>query len=152
MTKIHGTAVGIVTRITPVAATSTRKAFTSVDIEMAPEERSGKGYKERVAIRSVGEPPSRCQVGAIVSVSGELSASTFEAKGKWYARLSIYGRIEVVDDAPQGNSVASTNQLLPQQAYPKQTTDYRPPAAKEQPVANSPALPLSEEDTSEVPF
>ena len=146
MQKIHGTAVGIVKRITPVAATGTRKAFTSVDIEMAPEERTGKFYKERVAIRSMGDPPSRCQEGAIVSVSGELSASTFEAKGKWFARITIYGRIEVVDDAPQGQAHQTA------QCVGVPLPNSGPLAPKKMDVATSPALPLSEEDTSEVPF
>jgi len=96
MTKPNCTAVGTVIRVAQVPASERAKPFTSVDIETAPEERSGKGYKMRVSIRVAGECPSACVQGALVSISGPGSLTTFEHNGKHYPKLTIYGRPEVM--------------------------------------------------------
>lgn len=101
MTKPNCTAVGTVTRVAQVPASERAKPFTSVDIEMAPEERSGKGYKMRVSIRVAGECPSACVQGALVSISGPGSLTTFEHNGKHYPKLTIYGRPEVIAGDPR---------------------------------------------------
>lgn len=149
MTRIHGTAAGIVTRRVEVPANGTRKAFWSVEIELAPKEYNAKQYKERVSIRSVGDPPTRCQVGAIVSVSGEVSGSVIEAKGKHYARMTIYGRIEIIDDAPKGRG---TEPLPSSQCVGVPIPKSGPLAPKNIDVATAPAPWEGGDDSENVPF
>ena len=135
------TAVGTVTDVTQVTPNNGGKPYTSVKIEMAPEERTGKGYKQRVNIRVAGENPSRCVKGAIISISGPLTASTHEWKGKHYAQLTIYGRPQVVIDAP--NEQSYENARVPRESTAAEGRPARPTA-----ISQPPAAP--EED--DVPF
>lgn len=137
MTKPNCTAVGTVLRVAQVPASERAKPYTAVDIEMAPEERSGKGYRMRVSIRVAGECPSACVQGALVSISGPGSLTTFEHNGKWYPKLTIYGRPEVIGAGGNFNAVGESE-----------------PVPRPQKSERIPTAPLLEknDDEDSVPF
>lgn len=100
-----------------------------------------------MAIRSMGDLPQGCEKGAIVSVTGQASATAYEYKDKSYAKLQIYGRIEVVCPAP----------------FAQEKDDPEdPPAPPAAPIARGtkaqPGLPLAapkvvdDSDDDSVPF
>lgn len=139
MTKPNVTAVGTVIKVTHVPASERANPYTAIDIKLSPEERSGKGYTTRVSIRVAGECSSACVQGALVSISGPGSLTTFEWNGKWHPKLTVYGRPEVIRGLTGGDPTGSADDPVK-----KATTLGRP-----KPTSADHAAAVAEDD---VPF
>lgn len=126
----------IVGRVLKAQAAQTKAGKNVGNVRVEVEKTyNGETYKTRFDVAVYGneaDAAAKLLPGTLVSAQGEIGAKTREYQGKWYANLTLTGRITVLQDRPE----------FPQQEAPTQ----RQSAPKQ---ADLPAGPAADDD---VPF